>query len=358
MEQLNRKSLSQTLLIAAVIIPVIFSMAFLSACATGSSSQRGGKSPLWLTDKDAVYPVDEFLAETGEGDGLSDAKAAAAGAIAQIFRTRITVDSTIRTRYTEMTGEGGQLLGMLSRTDIDESIGQSSDESLVNLRYGESWTSDMGRVYTIAYLDRAETGRLYRRRIMENDSRIVELRQRADSQDDPLRRFAFLDAALVSAEINRVLVEQLEIINMPMAASIIHDYNLGELREERADQARALRIRVEVFGDPEGRIGAVLSDWVTSRGFTVADNGDMFLSAMTGITPVTLNNDYENLAWELNLSLMDFLGQPAVTLPGSGRSSGVSKTAAEERAYFDMSEKVSKDFDRAFNAYLDSFLDK
>ncbi|MDF1568759.1 MAG: LPP20 family lipoprotein [Spirochaetaceae bacterium] len=327
-------------------------------CVTAPVKGGGGQAPQWVTDKDAVYPPEEFLAEVGQGDNLNDAKSKAAGAIAQIFQTRVKVDSQIRTRYTEMTGEGGASLGMLTRTDYDQTIGQSAEQSLSNLRYGESWTDEMGQVYAVAYLDRAETGNLYRQRIVENDDRVSELMDRARRQDEPLRRFAFLDAALVVGEANNVLIEQLEIINMPMARSVMHPYELGELRAARADQGTALKMRVEVAGETDGRIEAVLSDWVTGRGFSVSSGGDMFLSAVVSVAPLELDNGYENLSWELNISLLDSLGYPAVSLPGQSRSTGISATAAEARAYQDMTEMIQKDFDREFTKYLTSFLEK
>jgi len=350
---------SSKIFISAALSAVLLVAMLLSGCVTGSSSSgAGGGAPRWVNDKDAVYPPDEFLAEVGEGDSLKGAKSNAAGAIAQIFRTRVQVDSRIRTRYTEITGEDGGTLGMSTRTDVDQTIGQSADESLSNLKFGESWQDSMGRVYAVAYLDRAETGNLYRQRIIENDQRVVELLDRARAQDEPLRRYAFLDAAVVMAEVNEALLAQLEIINMPMARSVMHPYELGDVKAAKADQASALKVRVEVSGDSDGRIAAVLSDWITDRGFSASERGDMFLSAVTSVTPVELNNDYENLAWELNLSLIDSRGYPAVSLPRQSRSTGVSASAAEERAFQDMTEVVQKDFDREFTAYLTSFLEK
>ena len=341
-----------------IFISAVIAAALVTGCATTSSSSRGGAPPQWVTDKDSVYPENEFLAEVGEGDSLNAAKSNAAAAIAQIFRTRVTVDTTITTRYTELTGEGGQTLGLVNQTDFDQTIGQKADESLVNMRYGETWTDSLGRVYAVAYLDRAETGNLYRQRILANDDRVSELMDRARTQDEPLRRFAFFDAALVVSEANRVLVEQLEIINMPMARSYTPAYALGDLRAARADQAAAMKIRIEASGDPDGRITAVLTDWTSEKGFSVAEGGDMFLSAVVAIAPVELNNGYDNLAWQLNLMLMDSAGYPAISLPRQGRSSGISAAAAESKTYADMAKVVTKDFDREFTAYLSSFLEK
>ena len=44
---------------------------------------------MWVTDKDSVYPPDEFLAEVGEGDSLKGAKSNAAGAIASAARANV-----------------------------------------------------------------------------------------------------------------------------------------------------------------------------------------------------------------------------------------------------------------------------
>ena len=345
------------LAIASLLLGVSV-VVFFGCVSSSPPGPRDPVAPIWVTDKDSVYPVDEYLAEVGEGDSLNAAKSNAAGAIAQIFRTRVTVDASIRTRYSEIAGPGGSNLGIVTQTDFDRIIGQSAQESLSNMKFGESWQDPMGRVYTAAYLNRAETGNLYRQRIVENDNRVVELMDRARGEDEVLRRYAFLDAAQVLAQANVVLLEQLEIINMPMARSVLQPYDLGRLRAARADQAAALKMRVEVSGEDEGLMAAVLSDWVTTKGFPVSEDGDMFLAAVVVVTPVELDNNYESLSWELNLNLIDSAGYPAVSLSRQDRSTGISESAARSRVYQDMTEIIHRDFDTAFNAYLNSFLEK
>ena len=187
---------------------------------------------------------------------------------------------------------------------------------------------------------------------------LVELQGRAGAQSEPLRRFAFLDAAAVMAEANQLLLKQLEIINMPMARSIMSPYRISELRAARADQATAMKIRIEVSGDESGRIRALLSDWATEKGFSVSESGDLFLTAVVAMNPVQLNNGYENISWEFNLVLMDTLGYPAISMPRKNRASGISVSAAESRAYNDMAQVITKEFTKEFNGYLSSFLEK
>ena len=328
----------------------------MTACVSSPSGESG--NPAWVSNKDAAYPADKYLAEVGEGDTLAKAKVNAASAIVQIFSTTISVDSTIRTRYSEITGSDGGLLDMTSQTDVDEIIGQRAEESLSNLKYGESWTNDMGKVYVIAYLERAETGNLYRQRIIKNDERVEELRSRANAQSDPLRKYAFMDAALVFAEINADLLRQLEIINMPMGRSIVHPYVLGDLQAEKADQAADLKIQIEVSGDETNTLKPVLEGWVAGKGFSLSSDGDMFFTAVIKIEPVELNNEYENLNWELNLNLMDSAGVSAISIPMKNRASGISETAARSRVFQDMTKAVQKTFDKEFTAYLSSFLEK
>lgn len=337
---------------------LVLGLSLIIGCTTGGTLMNRNKTPRWVSDKDAVYSPEQYLAEVGESDSLTGAKSNAAAAIAQIFRTRVTVDSTIRTRYTEITGQGKGSLGIAGSTESDMIIGQKADESLSNLRYGESWSDSMGRVYVVAYLDRAETGNLYRRRIVDNGERIVELRNRADMQDEGLRRYAFWDAATVYAEVNQALQEQLDIISMPMARSLNHPYELGELQASRADEASSLIVRVEVVGDSDSRIATALSHWATKKGFSVSEAGNMLLSATVSLGAIELNNEYENLKWELDINLFDSAGYPAVSITKSDRKSGISVSAAESQTYDEMEMIISRDFDMEFSRYLNTFLEK
>lgn len=336
---------------------ILSGIAALSAiCSCAGRPPNGVDTPLWVSDKDAVYPAGMYLAELGEGDNLNAARANAAGAIAQIFRLKVEVDSEIHTRYTEIAGSKGELLDLLSQTDFDQKIGQEADETLTNLKYGESWINQVGHVYTIAYLNRFETGNLYRERIDRNNTRITEFLDRAENQQEPLRKYAFLDAALVYMEANQILFEQLEIINMPITQLIKFPYNREETRINRANQAVEMKFSVEVAGDPEGRITEVLEDWVTEKGFISSSSGDMFLAAAVEIEQLELENNYENLNWTLNIGLIDMSGYIVATLSAQNRSSGISVSAAESRAYRDMTELIRVDFDKKFLAYLSSFL--
>jgi len=334
---------------------VAASLLAICSCVGGLSASRAN-IPLWISDKDAVYPVEKYLTELGEGDSLSAARANAAGAIARIFRLKVEVDSEIRTRYTEITGDRDELLSLFSQTDFDQKIGQEADETLTNLRYGESWIDEVGRVYTIAYLNRLETGNLYRERIDRNISRITDFLARAEGQQEPLQSYAFLDAALVYTEANQVLLEQLEIINMPMAQLMMPPHSREEIRAIRANQAMQLKIRVEVAGDTDERIADALENWVIERGFTSSGSGNMLLASAVEIRQLELNNKYENLNWTLSIGLTDTNGYSLVALSEQNRSSGISLTAAESRAYRDMIELIEVVFDKRFSAYLSSFL--
>jgi len=339
-----------------LIIPGALAYLLIICSCAGDPSAFKTEMPQWVRNKDEVYPAEKYLAELGEGDSLNAARANAAGTIAQIFRQKVEVDSEIRTRYREITGNKDELLDLFSQTDFDQKIGQEADETLTNLRYGESWIDEVGRVYTIAYLNRLETGSLYRERIDRNNRRITDFLDMAEGQQEALRSYAFLDAALVYTEANQVLLEQLEIISMPMAQLTKLPYSSEEVREIRAKQAIELKIRVEVAGDIDGRITDALENWITERGFVSSSSGAMFLAAAVEIKQLELKNKYENLNWTLSIELTDTNGYSVAALSAQSRSSGISPTAAESRAYRDMIKLVRTDFDKRFSAYLSSFL--
>ena len=344
------------------ILNLISGFLLIFSCATGSSSdsRNTGSPPKWMSDRNSVYPESRYLAETGEGDRLRDAKANAASSIVQVFSTRIQSDSTVQTLYNELTNADKTPISVTRETNINQNITQSADQSLINLRYSDPWTDKMGRVYIIAYLDRLETGNIYRQRIIEIQKRVTELLQQADTLTAPIRRFAVTNAALTHSLTAESMMEQLEIINAPMARASAPSYNPGTVKQKRQNSATALNVFIDIADDNTEALNNTLSDWASRQGFTLSltqDSANLVILTSIKIKPVKLNNNYENLAWELNLSANNSQRKTVFAFSRQGRSSGISKSAAITRVNTDISKSLSKSLDQEFRSYLSSFIE-
>ncbi len=326
----------------------------LASCATGGGSS-GGRRPAWVDDKHSVYPESEYLVEVGEGTSLKDAKQNGLMSLSQVFRTTVKVDSTVRTRYVELS-DGKKSQGASMETTVDDQITQLSDETLVNVHFGESWTDDMGRTYVIAYIDRLETARIYRQRIQEDANRTAYFIKESARQDDLLKKFGYLDAAVVMDKNSQMMLDQLDIIHSPSRSSIMLDYSSAELYSLYSDTASLMAFDISILGDEQGKLSAMVAQVMTGRGFALAeDRANLHVDGKISVEDANLDNGYENVRWTLFLEMKDQSGKTVVTMEEQKRETGISRDAAVSKAYRSMEEMLQKKFIGDLERYFDSF---
>jgi len=340
---------------ALVILGIL--LMFLS-CASSGASSSGGKKPAWLADKHSAYPEEKYLVEIGEGSSLKKARQDGVIALSQIFRTTVKVDSTVRTRYQDLS-DGENILESSMETSADETITQLSDETLVNVHFGESWTDDMGRSYVIAYIDRMETAMIYRQRIEEDGSLTDYFIRESATQKDLLKRFGFLDAAVVMDKNSKMMLDQLDIIHSPSRRSILPSYDDEQLYSLYSDTAGKMLYTISVEGDVDQKITFSVAQVLTERGFVVAGaDGNLSVTGTVVLEDANLDNGYENIRWALYLEMRNEAGEVVVTMDEKKRESGVSRDAAVARGYRSMEEMLQKKFIADLERYFDSFARK
>ena len=345
------------------ILPGIFFLIILlagcasSPSAAGSPAKRSEKQPGWVTDITSVYPDDEYLAVLGEGDSLSKAQSKAASNMALIFESRIVVDSTVESRFVEMRSSGA-FTGSSEETSVTDTISQLSDQTLMNIKYGESWTNSMGTVIVAAYLNRRETAELYRSRMNEQSQVLNRLKSNGDKADSKLSRYAYYDSAYVIAMANEVMREQLEIISPMTAKTAAMGYDLPEVKDARTNAADDMSFRMNFTGDDDGKAAAALSEALTGMGFSVAPDGDIAVNGSVRSEKIVRSNDYENYKWYLIIDIEDEAENVILSVNESGISASTSESAAKSRVNTDVKKVIDKEFNKQFNAYLNSFVDK
>jgi len=339
------------------ILPLLLLASFVIGCASGPDTGSGKKRPAWIDDINSAYPEDTYLAVVGEGDSLQKAKANAASDVSLIFQNKISVDNTMESRFAELVNNG-VLDSVSESTVMTENINQQSTQELTNMKFGESWVDDMGKTYVVGYIDRMETGQIYKVRIEDQAKIVVHLLGRSMDQDTLLGTYAFLDAAFAVAMGNEVLIEQLDIIN-PAIKRVIHlGYNLGDLKTARADTAQRMNFRVQISGDSDNRVSPLVVGVINDMGFGVAGNGAMTISGDFSMNKVDRGNDFENYKWYLALTMADDRGIPVVSFEADKISAGLSDSAAVSRTYKDLEEEIQRRFSRELNAYFNSFIQK
>jgi hypothetical protein len=318
------------------------------------SSRSNSRKPEWVDNKYSQYSDAKYMVEIGQGSSLKDAKRDGASALAQIFKTSIKVETSIKTRYKELASGGSS--DATEETTFDQDITQLADQELVNVNFGESWTNDLGQVHVLAFIDRQVTGNIYRERIGENSKTVLNFLSRSEEQSSLIREYAYYDAAYVVAETNRVLMEQLEIISLPMARTMSIPYDLDDIRDKRKDAAFSMTFRISIENDQDGKVTSVIKDELTSFGFSIDSQGALSVTGNVSLDQIELDNNYSNIKYYLLLNIEDERGIPAVTLESNDRISAVSESAAVSRSYLEIEKRVKKDLIGQLLQYFDSFV--
>lgn len=323
----------------------------LTACL--STPSPSGK-PAWVDNKFIKYAESGFLVEIGQGSSLKDAKRNAAASLAQIFKTSIKVETTIQTRYKEFSSGGSAEAS--EETNFDQDITQLADQELINVNYGESWTNNLGQVHVLAYIDRQKTANIYRERINENNNVVRNFLSQSGGQSSAIREYAYYDAAYVVAQANQVLIEQLEIINLPMSKTIMKSYDINEIRNNRKESAFSMVFTINIENDEEGKITAVLTDELTSFGFAVDPSGSLAVTGTIAFEDVKLDNKMSNKKYYLTVNIEDEKGIPAVSIEKNDRITAVSESAVKSVTYREIEKVVKRDLIGQLIDYFDGFV--
>ncbi|WGK69004.1 LPP20 family lipoprotein [Candidatus Haliotispira prima] len=351
----------------AVIAGCMFLLGCLSGGASAPGTPSGGGAPAWYTDVNQTYPNQAYLAVRGRGRNERQAKRDAAGELAALFTAKIKFDSTATFRYSE-SGENSR-----TSRSVDQSVRIRSDQEISGMEYSEPFRGG-GSVYIVAYLDRKKAGKLYSERIEDRRDEIAELRRRAQklsagdsSTKNLLEGFILYDYSVDQALRNRMLLEQLQIINKSMHERIVGkiDYNSVQLAEERNKFAGRLSFAVNYSGDEDLTfLGENIADQMTKLGFSRSrdEATALVLDIELVLTDVETNNRYKNLAWDLQLSFTqnenaDGSGPQKTLLEfsRSGRESGVSISRTVTTLKRLLNERIEKEFLSEVFAYFSKF---
>lgn len=347
--------------IARAVIVVAGAVA-LSGCVTagpaaGSSgaSGRGGALPAWYTDPQSVYPEQVYLTAVGTGDSRRDAEQQALAGLSQIFEAQVSVDMRTSERYRDiMTAQGTVSESELS---LAQSTNVRSNQTLLNVQFGESAVDELGRVHVIAFIERVPTGRVYSDLIARNGGQVVSFLARADTASGLIEEYAYVSAAAVVASANESLRDQLAIIAPQAAGALVLPYRYEAVLERRVGVATQLSTAVAISGDDNDRIGSVVREAISQERLPIA-TADAVLQVVgrVSVTPEALSGSFETVRWVLSLEMRGPDGRVLVSYDGQDRSSAVTVDSAIAFAYRDMEEIVAGEFVGAMRSYFDGLV--
>jgi len=309
-----------------------------------SCSSKTEPAPRWITAPAEIYPPDKYLVAVGSGDTRRVAENNAGAGLSRIFESQIRSTETLAENITENSGGIDRTAQLRSDITID------SAQTLLNVRYGETFTDSRGRVYTVAILPRAETAGIYRQKISGIDSEIQQLISAGEITADPVKRYACLRTAGEKAEENELLLRQLQIILPAARQSIQLSYEIPALRNAIAGAAKSIFYSVELNNaGVRDAIRSVLS----SYGFSENINSPVFRILGSAIVEDTdlKHNSLVFMRWKLHVEIKTNSGSGFV-IDKTSREGHITLAEARARVDRTLALEIRETLPRELDSYF------
>ncbi len=315
------------------------------------------EKPSWIDTPQDKYPSSSFLTAIGTGDTRKAAENSAAASLSQIFQSAIKAEQTVNERYKELFTAPNQST-FEGQSDVTKNITISTDQTLYNIQYPESYTDNAGRTYVLAALERRPTAEIYENKLAENEKQMVRYIEQHDASKDPVARYANMNAASVFSNINESLRQQLVII-MPGASSTpASGYDAVKVQQMVNDARKNLPFSIALSGDTEGRATAIVKEMLSEMGFVSADKGAITISGDVHFQEIDLKRPEKYVRWSYKFSVVDPSGASIVSLNENGREGQMTYDEAVTRALRTMKQKIKTNFGREINKYFDRMVKK
>jgi hypothetical protein len=305
-----------------------------------------------LTDREAVYPREQYIAQTGSGPDRESAETAGARAIARFFSSSITA----RTREEASSVNYGATESVITETTfIDTQI------ELFALRY-DSWYDKAAKQWeAAAYIDRAEAGEIYEPRIRAQEAAFLPLYQAARDESDPIRRYTLCRRAQYQyAKHIAPLLKFAELLHPRTARERFPDTAaaLAELPGMARTALAQSTVYVRSEGDYENLLRRAGEKALAAEGFPVT------ASEAAGTLAITI---HENMSESTQRGRTMFVFETAL-LAELGGADGVvfsfetglpqrvvamTREAGQRRAYAALAETVADTFSARLQQYFE-----
>ncbi len=338
------------------IFNVCLAILVFAGCATGGKfGGSSGDKPLWMEDKNKAYPQAEYLSALGSGDTYEDAKRVAKGNISQIFRSDISAVSSTVQKYSEILDSKG--LSQSESTQQNKSVEVSSNQSLVNIKFAGKYVDGDGKVYTLAFIDRDETGKIYEQRISDNEDNLTSFVDEAKKSKDIITQYSCYRAALAYAKLNRDLLDQLQVISPKDAQMSLITYSYSKLSSQVRKLGKKITYAVQITDDKQDEVKNIIERIMSNLDFTGTKKPLLQVKGKIVFEEEDLSKSVKFYRWNLSVKIVRTDENKVIfSIDKVGRDGGLSAQRAKQVSYYQMRKFLGKSIKKELDAYFDSRL--
>lgn len=326
----------------------------LACTANAKGNKKKGSRPGWLDNPQEKYPSQIYLTAVGEGDSRSAAEDMAAANLSKIFESNVKANEIYNTSYQEISKQGN--IDFEEQANMNTNVNIQSEQTLFNIQFADSFTDELGRTYSLAYIHRMRTADIYEEKINANAERVRYYLKEADKRNNTLEIYAFLHAATAFSIKNDELMSQLSIIQPDAKAFIELGYDYKQVLQLKNEAARNVVVKIDLK-EEDNKTSLFLHQIFSELGFVIGDNPDLSIGGSIEYEEVDLKrDDYIFIRCTLNMKMKDDKGNIIMAYSDNKREGHTTKIEAQERA----GRKIRKDLGRTLKKkviyYFDSMV--
>lgn len=318
-------------------IPLLCVIALISACA----GQPVNRTPDWLDSQSKQYPAALYLTGQGEADNLNDAKDRARADLAKQFEVAIEEHSQQQQQYNKQT-QGEQSTESLTQS-VNRQLSTQTTRTVQGIEIADNW-QDPGshRYYALAVLSRNKARQQYEQQITALDTQTRQKLKQADSENDPLRKAALVQAG-IDAQLQRLGVQSaLQVVDASgrgKPATI----SLAELIRTRDTLIGKITITPVALGTLAEKLDTILSGNTANAGFQISTQNAVYsLVADIKLDPPFKQDGWHWLRGTLELTLVDRNNNDIGVKRWPLKAASITAEQTEQRLLSDV-DKILKD---------------
>ncbi|MDR2759960.1 MAG: LPP20 family lipoprotein [Spirochaetaceae bacterium] len=304
--------------------------------------------PLWVHKPSALYPESSYVSAVGSGQDRPRAEAGALGTLAAYFKQSVTSTVTITDTERQVNGRSTSDSRMSLSVEAAAAV-----DTLMGAEIKNTWHDGQNNTwYAVAVMEKARCRELYSG---ELDTTVDEITTLLDVSGGisfhTIRNCQKAQRLLGKAELYALILTLLDGPNRQAEISRINTVAADVLAK-----AQAIPVDVRVGGDVNGRLKAAFAEAFTAAGFKTGNRSSRFaLEVAVTLAPVTLGK-YFNTRYTVDAVLKDTqTGAELFTYNIANREAHPgSQTEADNRAIIGAERKITNDFSKILQEYLNS----
>ena len=299
------------------------------------------KIPAWIDNPESVYPREKYIARTGSGFTIENAKANAMAQIAEYFGSQVVV-STEAASSMRNNGKETQ-----KEQELNQNVKIFSEKNLSAVEYSESFYNKKKKTYYIAaYIERTTFWQYVENDLLEAENKYKSMLNFAKKTNNPVLRYKYLKKAKQSGnEYIQLLSEGFLVLpeKKKEFRTIISDISSNEELESLYSTHVTFKIQTE--GDYENFISSKVIEAFKQNGFIpVANNAQSLLRIVINSNQKTAD-EITSIFPEISIILSDNKKDEIYfTYQNSwGKTSSFSLPQAQKKAFPTIAEELKKE---------------